>query len=203
MCKSIPLLTLLFVGLILATGCADRPDEALEVVESAFEDARAAQAADYAPESMQQAEDLRVRLEAELKAQEERFGMFRSFKTASRLAEEAKDAAVQASAEAASGRERVKLESADLIAEARQVLTEARSSLASAPGGKGGQADLALMKADLDEVEITLTEADADFAAERFMEARLKAEAVRNTAETVRSDIETAIRTIAQARRGR
>lgn len=105
------ILTSLIVGLVLISGCSEPPLEEIQDVEAAFQDARAAQAGDYAPETMRTAEDARARLDAELKAQEEKFGAFRSYGTASQIAVEAKTAAVHAATEAEAGKARVKDES--------------------------------------------------------------------------------------------
>ena len=195
------ILTSLLVGLVLVLGCSETPLEEIRIVEAALQDAQATQAADYAPETMQAAEDARARLEAEMKAQEEKMAPCRSYKAASQIAAEAKDAAIRAAGEAEAGKVRVKDEAESMIASARTVLAQARSSLRKAPTGKGSQSDIAMMKADLNGVAMTLDEADGAYLDERYLVARIKAEAARTTAEAVREDIDNAIEITRTARR--
>ena len=90
-----------------------------------------------------------------------------------------------------------------MIASARNALSEARSSLRSAPTGKGSQSDIAMMKADLDGVELTLDEADGAYLDERYLDARIRAEAARTRAVAVQTDISNAIEIIRTARNRR
>lgn len=186
---------------ILLIGCSKPPAEELRAVEEAFRQAEAVEAASYAPESFDAAADARARLDAELAAQEDKFGLFRSYGRVSELALEAKNAAQRAVADSETGRAEAQMAAEGTVNRARAVLEEARTLLRRAPGGKGSRADLAMMSADLDGVETALFEAEGALGEGRYLDAKTGAEAALGTAESVKNEIENALETVRGARR--
>lgn len=184
---------LLLLVLVFMVGCAKPPEEAIKAVGTAIEGATAAGASDYAPDSLKAAEDAKAALDTELKAQEEKFALFRSYKKATELAQQAKAAGETAATDAATKKEQVKAEAQTLINDAKTALTEAQDLLAKAPKGKGTQADIEAMKNDLTTAGTSLTEAETSFNGERYLDAKAKAEAVKNQIATVKSAVEQAI----------
>jgi hypothetical protein len=187
------MLTLALVGLAVSIGCAKPPQTEVDAAQGSLAKSREAEAAEYAAEDLQAAQDTMARLDAEMKTQEEKFAMFRNYDEATRLANEAKQQADRAATNAAANKQRVRQEVSTLIAQARQALVEARALLETAPKGKGTQADLALMKSDLDGVESVLTEVDSSFANENYRDAKAKAEAALASAQGVKDSIEQAV----------
>ena len=199
------LMTMTMVAVALAAvGCADQPTDAIQAVDQALTDARTSQATDYAAESLTAAEDVRAQLDAELKAQEEKFALFRSYDKAEQLAADAQQAAEQAKNAAVEGRERAHQEASDLIAELRTTVDEVKALVESAPRGKGSEADLAVLRSDVSTIEQTMVEMDAAFQAERYSEAIAIAEAAKTQLEEIRATVQQAIDARAQAstRRG-
>ncbi len=184
---------LLLLVLVFMVGCAKPPEEAIKAVGTAIEGATAAGASDYAPDSLKAAEDAKAALDTELKAQEEKFALFRSYKKAAELAGAAKAAGEKAAADAKTRKEQVKQEATTLINDAKTALTEAKDKLAKAPKGKGTAADLKQLESDLTSVESSLTEAESALTAERFLDAKAKAEAAKSTIGNVTQQIEQAI----------
>jgi hypothetical protein len=181
------------VAIVAIAGCAKPPAEQIEQAKQAVQDAQAADAATYAPQDLSAAEDAQKRLDAELKLQEEKFALFRSYKQATTLAAEVKSAGEQASAAAADGKEKAKQEATQQIADTQALLDEVRALLAKAPRGKGSEADIAAMSADLDAVGAALAEANASLQSGDYRDAQNKAAAARSSVEQVKTDIETAI----------
>lgn len=181
------------VALVIVAGCSKPPQQEIDALSTAMDDARSAEASTYAADSYRAAEDAKAQLDAELKAQEEKFALFRSYSRAKELAAEAQAKANQAAADAEAGKARAMEEATALIADARTALETARAALAKAPRGKGTQADLAMMGSDLDGVESTIMEAQSAFDAGSYIEAKSKAEAAMSSANTVVADIEAAI----------
>ena len=72
--------------------------------------------------------------------------------------------------------------------------------IAKAPKGKGTQADIEAMKADVAGVEAGLADFEAAFSAGRYKEALAKAEAANQTLERIKADIQAAIDAKAAAR---
>ena len=87
--KALLLTPVLLVALVVV-GCAKPPQAEIDAAKNAVQAAVSAEAGDYAGESLQEAQDAVAQLEQELKAQEEKFALFRSYKKASELANERK-----------------------------------------------------------------------------------------------------------------
>jgi hypothetical protein len=194
-------LSLIAVALLLVAvnGCAKPPQPEIDAAKAAVNGARNAEAGLYADASLRAAEDAVAQLDAELKVQEEKFALFRSYKKATELSAAAKSAGEKAEADAKAGKEMKKNEAMAAISEVKTMLTEVTDMLAKAPRGKGTQADLAAMKADLDGAAAAIVDAENAFASEKYIDAKAKAEAVKQTAMGVKTAIEEAM----AARKGR
>ncbi len=180
--------------LVLAmVGCQKPPQVEIDGAKAALDAARVAEANDYAPDALRAAEDATAALDAELQAQEQKFALFRSYKKSKELAAAALAAGEKASADAAAGKEEAKQQAQALITEATTALDEAKALLEKAPKGKGTQADIEAMKGDLAGVESSLAEAQNAFNAEKYLDAKSKAEAAKAAAGNVKSAIEQAI----------
>jgi len=186
---------------LLATGCAKPPTDAVNAAKAALETARTGDAADYAQESLQAAENAVAALDAELNVQKEAFALTRSYSKATELAAAATAASEKATADALAGREATKVEASTLVEEVRASLVETAAMIAKAPKGKGTQADIEAMKTDVAGVEAGLVEFEAAFSAGRYKEALAKAEAAKQTLDGIQGDIKAAIDAKAAARR--
>ncbi|MFN8060640.1 MAG: hypothetical protein U0Q12_15910 [Vicinamibacterales bacterium] len=184
-------------------GCAQPPTAEISAVDAAIQQAEAAGATDYAAEAIRAARDAKAQLDAELKAQEGKFGLMRSYTEASKLAAAAKQAGEQAAKAAAAGKEQAKAAATSAIAAAQTALQSASDLLDKAPRGKGTAQDIEAMKSDLAGVQTTLTDADAALKAEKYKEAATKAEAAKTAADAVRMSVEQAVAAKAGAKKGR
>jgi hypothetical protein len=181
-------------GLTLFTvACAKEPTEALTGAKAALEAATAAGAADYAPEALTAAQTAAAALDAEVKAQSEKFALTRSYTKAAELATAAKAAADAAAAAAVSGKEQMKAEATTLVAGVRAGVEAAKAALAHAPKGKGSAADVEAMKSDVAAVETALPEMDAAIANGSYKDAKVKAEAAKQTLDKVVADVTAAV----------
>ncbi len=191
--KRIPVLLALAGVAVLSVACAKEPTEALDAAKSALAAAKTAEAADYAPDALAAAETAAAALDAELKAQSEKFALTRSYTKASELAAQAKAAADKAAAEAVTGKEQMKTEATTLVAGVRSAVDAAKAALANAPKGKGSAADIEAMKSDVAGVEAGLADMDAAIAAGRYKDAKVKAEAAKATLDKIVADVAAAI----------
>ena len=178
---------------LFSVACAKEPGEATSAAKASLEAAKTAGAADYAPAALASAETQAAALDAELKAQSEKFALTRSYARASELAAAAKAAADKAAAEAVAGKEQMKAEATTLIAGVRGSLDAAKQALAKAPKGKGSAADLEAMNADVAGVESSLGTMDAAMAAGNYKDAKVKAEAARQTLDKIVADVAAAV----------
>ena len=189
---SIALITTLSMT-VLAGGCASPPSEQIDAAQSSLESAGAGAATEYAPDSYAAAQTAMQSLQAELAAQDQKFAMFRSYDRAGELATAARTAAEDALREASDEKQRVREEATELIADAQAVLQEATLLLSQAPGGKGTEADLEALRADLDLVATELLSAETGLDTERYREAQAHAGSAHQIASRVKSSIEQAI----------
>jgi hypothetical protein len=178
---------------LLTFACASEPKEAVNAAKAALDAARTAGAADYAPEAFAAAETAMASLDAELKVQSEKFSLTRSYTKATELAAAATKAAETASAEAATGKEKMKAEVATLLEQVKTALTTTKEMLAKAPRGKGSAADIEAMKSDVAGIEASLPDIDAAMTAGRFKDAKAKAEAAKQGLDKIVADVEAAI----------
>ncbi|MFH1144192.1 MAG: hypothetical protein V1774_06585 [Candidatus Eisenbacteria bacterium] len=196
--------TLLGVGLMVLAlsfaGCAKEPAESIAAVQQSLEQARTAEASEYAPRALAAAQDAQAQLQAELDAQKKKFALFRSYGHATELATAAQQAGQQAQSEAVAGKERARTEAAELIAQTKTAIEEARQMLATAPRGKGSQTDIKALEADLASVEASLSEVDGIFSTGKYLSAKAKAQAALQAVNRVKTDVTTAIEMQKQAR---
>lgn len=185
--------------LVLMIGCAKPPQAAIDGAKAALDSAKAAEAAEYADDSLRSAQDAVAALEQELKAQEEKFALFRSYKKAEELAASAKAAGDKASADAEAGKEAAKQAATEAIAALNTALTEAKEMLDKAPRGKGTQADLEMMKADLSGAETAAGEAQSLLDRGKYNDASAKAGAAMDTVTRTKDAITAAM----EAKKGR
>ena len=189
--KMMAVLPLVFV-LILMVGCAKPPQDAINAAMSAM-DAAKPLASEYAAGSLQAAEDAKAALDAELKAQQDKFALFRSYKKADELVADLNAKSQKAASDAAAGREQAKSDATTAISDATTALTDAKALLEKAPKGKGTAADLEAMKADLTAAESTISDANAAMSGEKYKDAKAKAEAAKSSAANVVSQIQAAM----------
>jgi len=194
MLRTARVLSSVFLGLVVATGCAQVPTEEIAAADQAMEAASSSEAEVYAPDSWAVAEDARAQLDAEIEAQEQSFALSRSYDHARTLAADVKAAAEQAAGDAETMKEKVRVEVSGLIEQARASLQEVRTLLANAPQGKGTMADLAALEADARSTEDYLAEADRAYSDGNYMDAQAKAQAALTELDKVKAEIQGAQR---------
>ena len=189
--KMMAVLPFVFV-LVLMVGCAKPPQDAINSAMSAM-DAAKPLASEYATGSLQSAEDAKAALDAELKAQQDKFALFRSYKKADELVADLKAKSEKAAADGAAGKEQAKTEAATAISGATTAISDAKAMLEKAPKGKGSAADLEAMKADLTAAESTINDANSAMSAAKYKDAKAKADAASSSAANVASQVQAAM----------
>lgn len=188
--KSKAVFTLALIALALfVTGCAKEPADKIAAADQAFQRAGTPEVSEYAPDAVAAARDAKSKLDTELQTQRDKMALFRNYDHTTELATQLESSSQAAITAAEAGKQQAKQEASTAIEEARRALDEARSLLAEAPVGKGTQADVALLKNDLDGVDQSITEAATSMSSERYMEARTKADSARMMAENVKNQV--------------
>jgi len=179
------------LALIALAGCAKIPQEQIDAAKAALDAAKQAQADVYAPDSLKAVTDKEAALNAELATQEGKF--FKSYDLTSQLANEMKQLADKAKTDAIAAKEQAKADAQTAISTAEAAVTEAREALKKAPKGKGSAADLAAMTGDVDAAAKAIEDAKADQTAEKYLDAKTKADNAKTQLEKVKADVQAAI----------
>jgi len=179
------------LALVLFVGCAKQPTEEIDKAKAAANAAITGGADKYAPE---EAKALNSALNAaldEAKAQEAKW--FKSYdKTKEMLSKVAADAEALKGA-TAKKKEEAKQKATAGQEEAKAAVEEAKQLLAKAPKGKGSQADIEAMKADVKGLEDGLAEVDKLLGSEDFLQVIEKTKAIKDKAAGVSEQINAAM----------
>jgi len=190
--KMMAVLSLVF-GLVLVAGCSKPPQQAIDSANASIDAAKQAGAADYAPDSLRAVDDAKAALDAELKVQQDKFALFRSYKKSDELAADVKAKADKAAADAKANMEQAKNDATAAIGNVTTALADAKAALDKAPKGKGTAADIEAMKADLAAAEASRNDANAALSSGNYKDAKAKADAAASTIQNVMSQIQAAI----------
>jgi hypothetical protein len=171
---------------VLAAGCAQPPADQINAAEQAVKDAQQSGAATYAANDYAKVEGLLTAMKQEVADQDAKFALLRDYGKAEQLAATTK-------AEA----ERVKADASKKMEEAKFAATQAQHGAEAAVQstlelGKDRAAlesiktDAQALKASLNDVQLMLDKSD-------YLGAQTKAKAIREKAEAVSHEIQTAL----------
>ena len=133
--RSMQRLSAILLVLTLAVACSSRPTAELDAARGARDTAAAANAGQYAAQSMAAAESAHAALDAELAAQDAKW--MKSYDRTRELAATARSASEKAAADAVAGRERAEA-AAKVVAAKAKADAEARAKLATTAVRVGG-----------------------------------------------------------------
>lgn len=182
-------------------GCAKPPQAAVDAAKQALDGARSAGAGTYATESLRAAENAAARLDAELKAQEEKAAFMRSYKRATELAEAAQVAAQKAAGDEDAAKEKAKQEATIAIEATRGALGQAKAAAEKLPNTKAVQAARQPIDADIAAAEAALADAQAALTAGKPADAKVKAVAAGVAVEKAKAGLDQAVKAPAKGRR--
>lgn len=180
------------IALVALTACSQAPVKEVDAAKASLESARQAQAQEYAPDAWNTATNTEAALDTELRTQEETLALFRSYDRSVALAAELDRAGKAASEEAVAKKTSMKTEVAALLDRAAAEIASAQKAVASAPRGKGTEADLSSLKSDAAGLDAQLQEARTAFEAGDLIGAKAKADAVIDAATRMTDEIEKA-----------
>jgi hypothetical protein len=186
---------------VATVACAKPPQPQIDAATAAVSKATAAEAREYAPETFGAARDAQAKLDAELKAQEGKFALTRSYDQAAKLAAAATEAGEKAASEAAQRKQAAQTEASTAIVDARATIQDAETALSGAPKGKGSKADLQALQSDLAAAKATLAEAETALNGQHFRDVKAKADAAKEKATGVKSAVDRAIQSRQTGRR--
>jgi hypothetical protein len=167
---------------VLAWGCARAPHDEVDRARSALDAATLAESEAYAPESFAAASKALSEALAEVDRQKRAPFFSRSFRRAKELLSRATDAAHETMAQAEKKREEARLESQELIRDAKLAVTSARKLAEHGRGPRTAKED---WKTGIESAFASLFQAESAFEAEQYLEAHRRAEDAKAEADEV------------------
>ncbi len=182
----------LFVMAILA-GCAKQPTEYISAAQKAVEDAKGAGDAKYMPEDAKKIDENLTAAMNEIKAQDGKFFVTRSYDKAKQMLAQVKADAEKAKAAVPAKKEEAKNNAVTAQEAAKTSVKEAKALLAKAPVGKGARADIEALKGDVKGLEDSVPELQQLIDQEDYVVAADKAKAIKEKADGVSNQIKEAM----------
>jgi hypothetical protein len=192
MLKRLALVIVALTLLALIVGCSKAPEAEIQKAQASMEAARTAEAETYVPDSWRAANDTMNTAMAAKQEQDSKFALFRSYGKSKAMFVKADEMFTSVAADAATEKEKVRLQVTQMLVDAKAVMDSANMALQKAPRGKGSRADLELIKNDLTAVQTALTDAETDFNNGKFLVARAKIENVVQRAHSIMDEIANA-----------
>jgi len=189
-------LTVLLFTLSFIAGCSKAPTAAIEAAQTTLDEARAAGSTDYlADEDKAVNEKLNTAL-LEIETQESKMAPFRNYAAAEKLLVEAQDAGTKLQTATVQKKDQTKNDAVALHKAAGDAVLTAKTLLEQAPQGKGTEADLAALHADLSAVEESLPTVQQAIDNGDYLGAVSKARPLQEKADAVSNEVQQAIEKI-------
>jgi hypothetical protein len=182
---------------VLAAGCAQPPADQINAAEQAVKDAQQSGAATYAANDYAKVEGLLTAMKQEVADQDAKFALLRDYGKAEQLAATTKAEAERVKADASKKMEEAKFAATQAQHGAEAAVQSTLELVSRAPAGKDRAAlesiktDAQALKASLNDVQLMLDKSD-------YLGAQTKAKAIREKAEAVSHEIQTALAKIAK-----
>ena len=164
----------LFVAVAVLAGCDDPPTAELDAAKQALDAARDVGAERFAASEYSAAQRAYSEAEATTNSEAERF-LFKNFEQARAQIADAKTKAMRAESSAQAEKKRQRESAEAAIAAARDAVSAAYTSLEEAPSGKGTEADIEELRAELSTAEARIEAAEAALNSENFSVAESSA----------------------------
>jgi hypothetical protein len=177
---------------VLAAGCAQPPADQINAAEQAVRDAQQSGAATYAANDYAKVEGLLTAMKQEVADQDAKFALLRDYGKAEQLAATTKAEAERVKADASKKMEEAKFAATQAQHGAEAAVQSTLELVSRAPAGKDRAAlesiktDAQALKASLNDVQLMLDKSD-------YLGAQTKAKAIREKAEAVSHEIQTAL----------
>lgn len=183
----------LFFAVAVLAGCDDPPTAELDAAKQALDSAGDADAERFASSEYSAAQRAYSEAETTTKTEDERFFLFKDFEQARAQIADAKTKATQAESAAQVEKQRQRESAEAAIATARDAVAAAYTSLEEAPAGKGTEADIEALQAELSVAEADLVAAEAAVDSEHFSDAESLAESADLKATEVADGVIVAV----------
>lgn len=184
-------LTVALTMLVVLTSCAKQPSQEINDAKAAIDAVIAEGGEKYANEEVKQMNDELTAAMDEVKVQDGKF--FKNYDKAKEMLAKVKGSADTLKAEIPARKEKAKADATAALEAANTAVSDAKAMLAKAPKGKGSQADIEAMRADIAGLEASLAEVQSLIDGEDYMAAIDKANSARDKAAEVSNQITMAM----------
>jgi len=169
------------------TSCGKKPQAEIDAATAAIEAAKTAEAAVYVPAEFAAVQDSLNAVVAAITAKESK--LFKNFKVETAKLASVLTLANTVAANAATKKEEVKAEAANLMTAIKTVIEENGKLIPKLPRGKEGAAVIEQIKADAATVDASVVEAQGLFDKGSFMDALNKIKAAKEKAEGLNTEV--------------
>jgi hypothetical protein len=186
-------LSLLLLGLTLAltlAACGKQPVEEINATKAAIDSAVSEGAEKYTADDLKAVNDKLTAAMDEIKVQDGK--LFKNYDQAKQLLTAVKTDAVALQEKVTTVKEELRNQAVTALADANAAVNEAASLLEIAPQGKGSQADIAMMKSDLQGLQGALGEVQPLIDSGDFAAAADRAASIKEKAAAIALDVHTA-----------
>jgi hypothetical protein len=177
---------------VLAAGCAQPPADQINAAEQAVKDAQQSGAATYAANDYAKVEGLLTAMKQEVADQNAKFALLRDYGKAEQLAATTKAEAERVKADAFKKMEEAKFAATQAQHGAEAAVQSTLELVSRAPAGKD-RAALESIKTDAQALKASLTDVQLMLDKSDYLGAQTKAKAIREKAEAVSHEIQTAL----------
>ena len=184
----------LFVAIAVLAGCDDPPTAELQAAKQALDAARDIGAERFAANEYSAAQRAYSEAESTTNTEAERFFLLKDFEQARTQIADAKSKAMQAESSAEAEKKRQRESAQAAIAAARDAVAAAYTSLEDAPAGKGTEADIEELRAELSTAEADIEAAEAAVDSEDFSDAEALAESADQKATEIADGVMVAVK---------
>lgn len=184
----------LFIAVAVLAGCDDPPTAELQAAKQALDAARDVGAERFAANEYSSAQRAYSEAEATTNTEAERFFLLKDFEQARTQIADAKSKAMQAESSAQAEKKRQRESAQAAIAAARDAVAAAYTSLEDAPAGKGTEADIEELRAELSTAEADIEAAEAAVNSEDFSDAEALADSADQKATAIADGVMVAVK---------
>ena len=169
------------------SSCGKKPQAEIDAANAAIEAAKTAEAAVYVPAEFAAVQDSLNAVMADMTAKESK--LFKNFKGETAKLASIVTLANTVAANAATKKEEVKAEAANLLTGIKTVIEENVKLIPKLPRGKEGAAVIEQIKADVATVDATVVEAQGLFDKGSYMDALNKVKAAKEKADGLNAEV--------------
>lgn len=180
-------------------GCSKTPTAEIEATQKSVETTRAAGSSDYLPNEDKALSDKLNAAMQEIKTQEEKMAPFRDYEQAEKMLAEVRQEADQLQSVSAQKKEEAKVQAVEVQAAATQAVQRAEGLLAQAPAGKGSEADLAALNADVAALTESMPAVQQAIDHGDYRDAISKATPIKEKADAISAEVEQAVEKVKAA----